>query len=117
MTVFANRPGVHPRRHVAERRNFAYAVEVFEDRRWRVLGSRSRHAPIAFFRNWNRIQSQAQPTFQAFLRAVMLAMRQRSQLNRAPHVTRIGHRGCQLINGLVPPLDYGSSDQSHSPAN
>ena len=47
----------------------------------------------------------------------MLAMRQRRQLDRSPHVARIGDRGCQLIQPVVASLDHGCTDQSHTAAD
>src|SRR6202521_3252235 len=58
---------------------------------------RRRHAFIPCLRNRYRIKPQPQPGFQPLLRAVVLAVSERSQLNRAPHVAWIGYRGCQLI--------------------
>src|SRR5215469_6777529 len=47
-------------------------LDRFDDRFLR----RGRHAIVALLRNRDRIKTQAQPVFQAFLRAIVLAMRQ-----------------------------------------
>src|SRR3984957_1325692 len=39
---------------------------------------RRRHPVVTLLRNWNRVKAQAQPRFQSLLRAVMLAMCERS---------------------------------------
>ena len=55
--------------------------------------------------------------FQALLRAVMFAVRQRRELDRAPHVAGIVGRSGQLIERLVPPFHQRRGDQGHAAAH
>src|SRR5258708_28617612 len=76
---------------------------------------RSRHAFVPGLRNRYRIKPQPQPGFQPFLCAVVLAVCQRSQLNRAPHVPWIRHPICQLTQPVMPSLANTPPTTPHSP--
>ena len=89
------------------------ALNGFHDRFLR----RRRHAVVTLFGNGNRVETQPQPVFQSFLRAIVLAMRQRRQFDRTAHVARIGHGCRQLINGVMPPLHDRRRNQRHTAAN
>ncbi len=71
---------------------------------------RRRHPVITLFRNRDSVEAQAQPVFDALLGAVVLAVRQRSEFDGTPHVARIRHGSRQLIDRVIPALNYGSRD-------
>ena len=54
---------------------------------------------------------------ETLLRAIVLAMRERSQLDGAAHVARIVRRCSQLIQALMAPLDDRRGDQRHAAAD
>src|SRR5580704_6869841 len=47
----------------------------------------------------------------------MLAMGQGGKFDGSSHITRVGHRSCQLINRVVTAFHDSSRNQSHAGAN
>ena len=72
---------------------------------------------VARFGNGNRVELHAHPVLQTLLRAVVLAVREAGQFDRAPHVARIARGSGQLIDRLVAPRDDRGGDQSHPAAH
>ncbi len=78
---------------------------------------RRRHPLVPRLRYRNGIKAQPQPRLQPLLRPVMLAVRQRGQLNRSPHVARIRSRRRQLVKRVMPSLHNRSRNQRHPGAH
>ena len=97
--------GLHQRRLLQRQRRHDALNRLYN----RLL-RRSGHPVIPRLRNRNRIKPQAQPGFQPFLRAVVLAVRQRRQLNRAAHVAGIGHGCRELIKRVMPAFHDGGGN-------
>src|SRR5579872_2910681 len=104
--------GLHQRRFLQWQRRHDALNRLYD----RLL-RRSRHAVVASLGNRNRVKTQAQPGLQSLLRAIVLAVSERGQLDGAPHVAGVCHRGGELVERIVPAFHERGSNESHSAAN